>query len=333
MKSRDISFPKRRNMLTAAILMLSTFSGMPSFATSLTLTPDGVAAGLMFTTFVEDFPVAPNGIGPNGTATTSDGNILVADYLGHVYLFNDVDGQTVSDASVVNSEFSNTGSTPALATANGTVYLARERQLFSLNNDGSVNSLLLGGALVTSGGLAANPVTGHLYANSNIDPNQNLTDIDVSANTYSLHPAGGGSVGGVSLDGNAVYVSHFPNVFAFDTTTYGVNWVSTEFSGALGVIQVGPNAGNILGYDQVTGEMYLFDKDDGSSVLVATGGTTLLGGHSFGIDGNNGSLFFSSGDSILRITNVPDQNSTLLLLTFAFGSIIGLRWRAFQNMC
>src|SRR5256886_5732492 len=49
----------------------------------------GLAAGLRVTTFVNGLPVAVlEGTGPTASAPTSDGKILVADFLGNIYLFN-----------------------------------------------------------------------------------------------------------------------------------------------------------------------------------------------------------------------------------------------------
>lgn len=273
----------------------------------LTLNTTGLSYGLQITDFVSSFPLSrAQGIGPNGTTSTSDGTILVADFSGRVYRFADIDGQTASDALSVVQEFTETGSTPALANLNGNIYLARERKLFLLNANGSVNQTLLGGALVTSGGLVANPVNGHLYANSNIDPGNNLTDIDVGNNSYSLHPAGGGAITAVSLDGSTLYNSQHPVVVAYDTTTYATDWISSGFAGPLATIPSGPLAGDILGYDQTIGDLLLFDKDTGTSVVLGSGGF-VGNGTIFGLDQNNDSSFLSQGNKIVRVSFDGDQ--------------------------
>src|SRR5439155_3520616 len=107
------------------------------------------------------------------------------DFLGHLYRFADVDGQTVTDELNVNFEFTESGSTPHLANSRGTVYLTRERQLYVLNNDGSVNYLMPGFFQFVGGGLVANPITHHLYSNSNLDPSRNFVDINLDNNTYA----------------------------------------------------------------------------------------------------------------------------------------------------
>jgi hypothetical protein len=60
----------------------------------LTLNSVGLADGLQISTFVTGFPTFSScgGCGANGSASTSDGKILVGDGAGNIYLFNDIDG-------------------------------------------------------------------------------------------------------------------------------------------------------------------------------------------------------------------------------------------------
>jgi hypothetical protein len=305
-----------KQIYTVVLAITSIFAASASAGT-LTLNATGIADGFSLSTVVTGLPVADGfrGTGVSSVASTSNGNLLVADVLGKIYLFSDKDGQTVSDALSVASAFTpsspNTpGGTPALVNSGGTVYLGVDRQLFSLKNDGSVNSLLLNGALVTSGGLAANPVTGILYSNSNIDPDHNLTVINAQTNSYALYPAGGGNVGAVSLDGSTLYLSHYPNLFAFDTTTFGVEWVSSTYSGTVGRIQNGPHAGDLIGYDSNLGNLVLFDKNNGHATIIGTGGSTA--GQNVGVDSTNGTLFLPLGDTVLRISSVPPTVSSFV---------------------
>lgn len=315
-------FPATRRTVAIATAYLA--NAITAFA-DLQLTGNGIAHGFQITTFASSLPLSVTyQIGPTSLATTSDGKVLVADFAGNVYRFNDSDGQTPGSAINVNHQFAETGTTPTMAYLNGSVYMARDRQLLLLNNDGSVNSTLFGGATFTSGGLAANPSNGHLYSNSNISPGQNLVDIDIPNNTVSYHSAPGGAIWSASRDGSVIYNSHDPVVFAYNTSDFSTKWTSTEFAASTVVIPIGADTDNILGYDH-SGNLYMFDYNTGAATLMASGGST-AGSPLLAADLTGNSVFVTQGDSVLRIsfTEIPEVG--LNSVRFASLLVIGLIW-------
>ena len=109
----------------------------------ITLNATGIADGFRLSAFATGFPVLTVcNCGAQAASSTSPGKVLVTDYQSsNFYLFNDTDGQTVADALSVNSGFASLAGS-ALADSVGIVYLAVGRQLYTLNNDGTVNTLL-----------------------------------------------------------------------------------------------------------------------------------------------------------------------------------------------
>lgn len=252
-------------------------------------------------------------MGAGGVTVTSDNKVLVASFAGPIYLFSDVDGLSVENALKVNVQFPGLdpgapGSTPCLAYSNNVVYLTTGRKLYSLNSDGSGGTVLLNGASVTSLGLAPNPANGHLYANASIDPSSNLADIDPATNSYVLRPGPGGLMMSVSPDGKTAYTAGYPVVLAYDTTTWNPVWTSTPITGyasAMATIPTGPLAGQLIGYNEVFGELLLFDPTNGDSIVIGTGGDPGVRGF-LSVDPTNNTILFSDGESVLRINPVPE---------------------------
>jgi hypothetical protein len=294
--------------IRSVIVSLSAGLFAVSASANLQLNSQGLALGLRLSTFVSDMPismVSNCNCGPVGMTSTAAGDILVADFAGDIYRFADRDNQTPANALSVISSGPATGTTPALALSGGTVYLGRDNKVYSLNNDGSIKSLFFKGEHVVSGGLAANPVTGHLYSNSNLDPTRNLSDMNPVTGTFSFHPAGGGGIGSVSLDGKTLYLNHYPVLQAFDTVNYHVVWTSTRFSGGSAVIPIGSHTGDILGYDQTLGDLLIFAQNTGVATVIGSGGL-MTNGETFGIDHLNNTLFLSIGSQVLRVAVVPE---------------------------
>jgi hypothetical protein len=78
---------------------------------SLILNQAGIADGFSLSTFASGFPLSDPSVigcacGATAVAVTSGGNVLVADFLGNAYLFSDSDGQNISDALNVVTDFS-----------------------------------------------------------------------------------------------------------------------------------------------------------------------------------------------------------------------------------
>ena len=287
----------------------------------------GQNLGLRLSVFASDFPHGPipTRFGAMGATSTAEGKILVSDHLGNIYRFDDRDDQTIADAlSIVSLGSANSGG--ALAQTTGQVYLSASRQILRLNNDGTVNFIMLGGALVGGIALATNPISGHLYTNNNISAGSNLTDINPFTNTFVIGNIAGGRLGGVSLDGAVLYNSAYPRVQAQFTGHLDIQWISDAFAGALNVIQAGALVGDIVGYDQTTGQLRLFNHILGTSVVVGIGDLSDPAAV-IGIDHLTGSLLFADGETVYRISSAAEPADLALLIL----SGVALVWRRHVN--
>src|ERR1022692_945322 len=128
---------------------------------ALTLNSTGISDGFALTTFATINPGATLNQGPYGVAVTSNGSVLVNNFSNNtLYVFNDVDGQTVGSAL---SAITPSGSLDsAFARAGGQAYGGVFPQFVQFNANGTVNHALTGVTQTVYFGMWGNPINGHI---------------------------------------------------------------------------------------------------------------------------------------------------------------------------
>lgn len=308
---------------------------IPAANAALTLTPDGVTAGFTLTTFVGGYgggnygPLA-QGILPNGQVITGS----VRDR--QIYVFNDVDNQTLGGAVSATTYACQTGNCNwAMATAGGQVYGA---QLFGgffakFASDGSFapipNLQALG--LVDHLGMWGNPVNGKLIATSN----KGLVEIDPVLGSFRVINGAFGDGVTVSPDGRVVYLAN-GNIFGYDIETGAL---LHTFNGqgrgpdGTGVITGGKFNGFIV-VNNNDGTLGLIDPMIGTELIIANGGTR---GDFVSPDVSNGTLFVSQIEQVARLScgvgcsigtpPVPEPSTYVLMALGLAGITAALRRR------
>ncbi|MDD5581491.1 MAG: WD40 repeat domain-containing protein [Methylobacter sp.] len=292
-------------------LIFAAAVASPITQASLALTSAGVDAGFTLSTFVSGYNFG-GGYGPLAQGIASDGKIITGSSGdGKIYVFNDVDNQTLSSAVSTTSYACQTGNCNwAMATAGSKVYGA---QLFggtysTFASDGSFSALA---NLSTAGlrgylGMWGNPVNGHLIASANVG----LVDIDPVAGSYktivaNLFPDG------VSLlpDGTTAYVENGGTIQSYDLATGAL--LHTYFTGhapdGAGVISGGPLDGKVV-VNNNDGTVGLLDPtkangDPQQFIIIANGGTR---GDFVSADTTNGTLFLSQNERVERLSCGPN---------------------------
>lgn len=283
-----------------AFLTLTT----PAHA-SLMLTPAGVADGFTLTTFVSGYfgeygPLA-QGIAPNGTVITGSLLNTSGGFGPSVMVFNDVDGQKLSDAIFSPSYTCTTGNCNfAMTTAGGKVYGAQAQGgvYEEFNSDGTFSPIpnLTADGLRDNLGMWGDPVNGHIITTSN----KGLVDIDPLAGTFRVINA---SVNGdgvsVSPDGVVAYVEVGGEINAYNIATGALlkTYVTGAAPDGTGVISGGKFNGDVV-VNGNFGTVGLLDPTTGLFVLIATGGTR---GDFVSPDSNNGTLFLSQEEDVDRL--------------------------------
>ncbi len=288
-------FPAFARASLIVVLGLVALNAASPASAGLTLTGAGTTAGFTLSNFVTGF--TPNGsVGPLGIAVTP-GGIMVSDYPGAVRLFTDVDGQTVANA--LGTTNFGTSNAIGMASIGGVAYLSNQGQgdVFRLNADTSVNSLVVhtGHSL---NGLISNPVTGHLLVSDNTSGA--ILDIDPSNGTVTTVISGVSAPDGLSLsaDNSTVYVASQNNILGYDLSSH-----AQVFTHALNLVDgtavgTGALSGYIFGNTN-DGNVYQVDLFSGAETLIASGGSR---GDFVGVDTNNGSLLISQTDRMVRLT-------------------------------
>ncbi|NCT82535.1 MAG: hypothetical protein GXC94_05285 [Comamonadaceae bacterium] len=271
----------------------------------LTLTADGINAGFTLTTFVSGYNFG--NYGPLSQAVLPNGNVVTGSVgSGQVYVFKDVDNQTLSDALVAKPYSCETGNCNfAMATVGGQAYGG---QLFGglfyhFANDGSY--VPIGGPTGTDLrdylGIWGS-VNGKLIASTN----RGLAEIDPLTGNYriinaSLFPDGVS----VSPDGKVAYVENGGIIQSYDIATGALirSYFSTAGHGAdgTGVITGGLYNGDVI-VNNNDGTLGLLDVDTDTMLIIASGGTR---GDFTSADTNNGTLFISQIEQVLRLSCGP----------------------------
>jgi hypothetical protein len=284
----------------AAILVASTPAGA-----TLTLTTAGGTDGFVLTTFVSGYNFGGNygplaqGILPNGNVVTGS----VGD--DKIYVFHDVDNQTLASAVSATPYASTTGNPNyAMATAGGQAYGAQLQgnAPFELFHTDGTHTAIPGLTATNSTGMWGNPVNGHIIAVAN----QGLVDIDPVAGTFRViapNPSGADGVT-VSRDGTTLYVAAGGNILAYSIATgallhtYSGNGHSPD---GTGVISGGAFNGDIIANNN-DGTVGLIDSVLGTETIIASGGTR---GDFVSPDTSNGTLFLSQIEEVARLDCGP----------------------------
>jgi hypothetical protein len=206
------------SIATASFAIGLTVSS-PVHAT-LALNAAGIADGFTLTTFVSRYNAQ---YGPLAQGILPSGNVITGSLITpgpHIYVFADVDGQTLGSAISATPYVCVTGNCNfAMTTAGGQVYGAQAfgGPYLHFANDGS--SSPIGGAvagLTSNLGMWGDPVNGHIIASSN----SGLVDIDPLAGTFrvinaSLFPDGVT----VSPNGLIAYVENGGTIQSYSIAT------------------------------------------------------------------------------------------------------------------
>jgi hypothetical protein len=280
----------------AAIALLAAVS--PASA-ALTLTPVGVSDGFNLTTFVGGYF---GEYGPLAEGILPDGNVITGSLSTHsIYVFKDVDNQTLADALIATPYTFTTGNPNyAMTTAGGQVYGA---QLFGgayemFHNDGSHTALTGPISSVPDFlGMWGDPVNGHIISASY----SGLIDINPADGSFRVINSGLFPDGvTVSPDGKIVYVENGGAIQSYDYTTGAL--INTYFTGhspdGTGVISGGKFNGFVV-VNNNDGTVGLLDPTTSAFDIIADGGTR---GDFVSADRNNGTLFLSQFDQVARLS-------------------------------
>jgi hypothetical protein len=272
---------------------------------SLILTTAGINDGFTLTTFLSGYdaqygPLA-QGIAPNGN--------VINDSLLHnsIYVFSDIDGQTLSNAVIAQPYTCTTGNCNyAMTTAGGQVYGAQAAggvyEHFA--SDGTFTPIpnLVSAGLFDSLGMWGDPVNGHIISEST----RGLVDIDPVAGTFRVINSNTSFDGvTVSPDGTIVYAESGGTVQSYDFNTGAL--IHTYFTGhspdGTGVISGGNFNGDVV-VNNNDGTVGLLDPtkangDPSQFVIIASGGTR---GDFVSPDTSNGTLFLSQNEEVARLS-------------------------------
>jgi hypothetical protein len=272
---------------------------------SLTLTAAGIADGFTLTTFVSGYNAQ---YGPLAQGILPNGNVLTGSLITpgpHIYVFPDVDGQTLGSAISATPYVCTTGNCNyAITTAGGQVYGAQAQgghyQRFA--SDGSSSPILGPVATLTSDlGMWGDPVNGHIIASSNAG----LVEIDPVAGTFRVINPGLFPDGvTVSTDGLIAYVENGGTIQSYSIATGAL--IQTYFTGhspdGTGVISGGLFNGDVVVNDN-DGTVGLLDPTTSVFTIIANGGTR---GDFVSPDLSNGTLFISQNEQVARLSCGPN---------------------------
>ncbi len=303
------------------------YVGIDQQSQQMTLTQAGVAAGFSLTTFAAGFPQTKDRIGPLGI-TFPGSTVLVTDYPGHVRVFpTDADNQVAGSTSpsVLPTALYRGGDAAGLATLNGVIYMTQQAtgQVIRVNADGTpYASNTFVASMPTATGIAADPVSGHLFVTSASGSGTGrIYEVDPATNTSSIWPQTFTIPDGitVSADGKTLYVvvnaaSDSDNVVAFDVATRTQIW---DYNATAAHTVISEMDGLALGYGSRSGFIYANANDGkvwqialpggtsppGTATLIASGGSR---GDFVAVDtSGQGALMLVQSDRILRLFPFP----------------------------
>jgi hypothetical protein len=290
-----------------ALTLLALFSALPSKA-ALVLNQTGINEGFTLTTFLSGYNAQ---YGPLAQGVLPNGQIITGSLLGtKIYVFNDLDGQTLANAVSATSYSCTTGNCNfAMTTAGGQVYGAQAAGGIYLHfaADGSSAPIpnLQAAGLRGNFGMWGDPVNGHLISAST----QGLVDIDPIAGTFRVINAGIFPDGvTVSPDGTVAYVENGGEIQAYSIATGMLlrSFATGHSPDGTGVISGGSLNGDVI-VNNNDGTVGLLDPskpngDPNLYVIIATGGTR---GDFVSADLNNGTLFLSQNEQVARLSCGP----------------------------
>jgi hypothetical protein len=317
-----------RRIFAALLLLLGSVG--PTHAGPLTLTAAGIADGFTLSTYA-------TGVGGANysfiaAAPLSDGNLAVIDYShGLLRKYADVDGQTYGSA-LSSVPY---GNAVNVVRAGGNTYASQlGGGISQVSSSLVLTPVTVTGFFTSYYGMAANPVTGHIYANGNGSAGFGLYDINPVSLTSSLIVNEGAPDGvSVSPDGKTVYVENNGNsIQGYNTTTYAQVF-NHGFGGnpdGTGVISGGLFDGYIVANNN-DGTVGLIDPL-GNETIIASGGNR---GDFTSPDTNNGTLLMSEYDFSYRLTapggtfggGTAPEPATLTMLGIGIVSMAGYGWR------
>ena len=278
----------------------------------ITITTAGSNQGLSLTTFATGFPTTGQ-IGPLGIVFPGNG-VLVSDIVGNVRLFpSHADNQLASGAPIGQ----NYGGDHAdgLVQVGSTIYMMEGllENVAQINPNGTFNQNIVTG-LARIVGVAANPVTGHLYASVGTT---DILEIDPIAKTTSLLAQTSQPDGMIcSPDGHTLYVAalNSGHVLGFDTTTKAQVFDSGPIIGGVDGIALGAGPfANTMFVNLNAGSVIELNMTTLTQLVIASGGTR---GDFVAVDPSNDTLLITQTDRIVRLNGavfVPEPSSYLLL--------------------
>lgn len=271
----------------------------------LTLTPQGISDGFTLSTFLSGY--TPSQYGPLSQGVL-DGKVIAPSaftggaFTGTVYIFNDVDNQTLANAITTSPYTAQTGNPQfAMTSAGGQVYGAQAMggvyEHFSSNGTFTPIPNLQSDGLTSFLGMWTDPVNQHIISASNLG----LVEIDPVAGTFRVIVSGLFPDGvSVSPNGQVAYVAISNGIAAYSIS----NGASLNFWGVghgtdgTGIITGGLFNGDIV-VNNNDGTVGLLDPTSGNYSTIADNGTR---GDWVSLDTNNGSLFLSQNERIDRLT-------------------------------
>jgi hypothetical protein len=311
-------------------------SAVPANAT-LTLTAAGVGDGFSLSTFVSGYP--PATYGPLSVGVLPDGNLITGSYANAaLYTFTDADGQTLGSAlSKIPYTYQTGNPQYIFATVNGQVYGAQVAggTIGQFSNTGAFTPIpnLASAGVKAFYGMWADPANNDLIASSS----KGLIEINPTTGTYrvinaSVFPDGVT----VSPNGATVYaeVGGAISAYSVSTGTLLKTYATGHSPDGTGVISGGSFNGDLIVNDN-DGTVLLLDTATSNITTIASGGSR---GDFVSPDTNNGTLFLSQQESILRLACAPDcsigstsgtpEPGTLTLLAAGFGALALLTRKA-----
>jgi len=324
---------KKSALIAACASVALALAAAPAAQAALTLTAAGTSDGFVLSTFVNGYSFNGN-YGPLGQGVDSKGHVItgsVGD--GKVYVFNDVDNQTLGGAiSSTPYTFQTGNPNLAMTSLNGHVYGAQlqgpadYREFF---DDGT--SAPLPGAVNAPGGLTnflglwGDPSSGLLYAASN----SGVAKINPLTGAFSVLIPGLGPDGiTVSPDGSTLYAEVSGGINSYKTSdgSFLQSYAVGHGPDGTGVIVGGLFNGQVI-VNNNDGTVGLLNPLNSDYTIIATGGTR---GDFVSPDRSNGTLFMSEIDAVYRLSCGPNcsigtqpgvpEPSTWALMLIGFGA-------------